>query len=138
VLYLVFLFSIPYRDREDKYVGQWFSGKRGLKVVWSSALVAFLLVLLQLFVMVRYGWLRTWFPEISQGFVMLINPATLSGGIFILMAETIRRRSQSTRMGALSLFTSTFVALVIFTAIGIWFRGPNWEFFWSPSQWPVV
>ena len=31
VLYLVFLFSIPYRDREERYVGQWFSGKQGLK-----------------------------------------------------------------------------------------------------------
>ncbi len=138
VLYLIFLFSIPYRDREDKYVGLWFSGRKGLKVVGRSALFAFILVLIQLFVMIRFGWLRTWFPGISQWFVMLINPATLTGGVFILVAELVRRRSQSTRMGALSLFTCTFVALVIFTAMGIWFRGPNWDFFWSPSQWPLV
>jgi len=138
VLYLVFLFSIPYRDREDEYVGLWFSGKRGLRVVVQSAIFASILVLLQLFIMIRYGWLRTWFPEISQWFVMLINPATITGALFILVAEMVRRRSRSTRMGALSLFTCTFVALLIFTAIGIWFRGPNWEFFWSPNQWPLV
>ena len=138
VLYLVFLFSIPYRDREDGYVGEWFSGKRGLKVVWRSAVFAFLLVVLQLFVLIRFGWLRDWFPGISQWFVLLINPATITGGFFILLAEIIRRKSQSTRMGVLALFTTTFVALVIFTIVGIWFRGPNWEFFWSPGQWPVV
>ncbi len=138
VLYLVFLFSIPYKDREDSYVGEWFSGKKGLKVVWRSAVFAFLLVVLQLFVMIRFGWLRDWFPEISQWFVMLINPATITGGLFILLAEMVRRRSQSSRMAALALFTSTFMALVIFTIVGIWFRGPNWEFFWSISQWPVI
>lgn len=138
VLYLVFLFSIPYRDREDRYVGEWFSGKSGLKVVLRSAIFAFLLVVLQLFVMIRFGWLRDWLPGISQWFVMLINPATITGGLFILMAEIIRRKKQSTRMAVLALFTSTFVALVIFTAIGIWFRGPNWEFFWSVNQWPAI
>ncbi|MEA3461667.1 MAG: cytochrome b N-terminal domain-containing protein, partial [Bacteroidota bacterium] len=138
VLYLVFLFSIPYKDREDKYVGQWFSGNDGLKVVWRSAIFAFLLVVIQLFVIIRFGWLRDWLPDISQWFVMLINPATITGGTFILMAEIIRRRRQSSRMAALALFTCTFVALVIFTVIGIWFRGPNWEFFWSANQWPVI
>ncbi len=138
VLYLVFLFSIPYRDREDKYVGQWFSGKTGFKVVWRSAAFSFLLVVLQLIVLIRFGWLRDWFPGISQWFVMLINPATITGGVFIMMAEIIRRRRQSSRMAALALFTSTFMALVIFTVVGIWFRGPNWEFFWSVNQWPVI
>jgi len=138
VLYLVFLFSIPYRDREDKYVGQWFSGKDGLKVVFRSGVFAFLLVVIQLFVMIRFGWLRDWFPGVSQWFVMLINPATITGGAFMIMAEIIRRRRHSTRMAALALFTSTFVALLIFTAIGIWFRGPNWEFFWTVKQWPVI
>jgi quinol-cytochrome oxidoreductase complex cytochrome b subunit len=138
VLYLVFLFSIPYRDKEDGYVGEWFSGQRGVKVVWRSAVFALLLVVLQLFVMIRFGWLRDWFPGLSQWYVMLINPATITGGLFMLMAEVVRRRSKSTRMAALALFTTTFVALIIFTVIGIWFRGPNWEFFWSVNQWPVI
>ncbi|MEN8155862.1 MAG: cytochrome b N-terminal domain-containing protein [Bacteroidota bacterium] len=137
VLYLVFLFSIPYRDREDQYVGAWFSGRTGLKLVSWSAVAALLLVLAQLFVLVRFGWLRDWMPGISQWFVMLFNPATITAGLFVLAAEIIRRKQRSSRMASLVLFTSAFVALVVFTVVGIWFRGPNWEFFWSASQWPV-
>jgi quinol-cytochrome oxidoreductase complex cytochrome b subunit len=137
VLYLVFLFSIPYRDREDNHVGVWFSGSGGLKwVLWSGA-ASLLLVVVQLFVMIRFGWLRVWFPGISQWIVMLLNPATLTAALFILAAEFTRRRSGSTRMASLVLFTCSMVALLVFTAVGIWFRGPNWEFFWSPSQWTI-
>lgn len=137
VLYLVFLFSIPYRDREKRYVGEWFSGKKGLRLVLFSAGFASLLVIVQLFVMVRFGGLRDWFPGISQWFVMLLNPATITTALFIIVAEITRQRTKSTRMASLVLFTCSFMALVIFTAVGIWFRGPNWEFFWSPNQWPV-
>ncbi|MFO7671612.1 MAG: cytochrome b N-terminal domain-containing protein [Bacteroidales bacterium] len=136
-LYLVFLFSIPYKDREDGYVGEWFSGKKGLKLVWWSAGGSLLAVVMQLFVMIRYGWLRDWIPGISQWFVLLINPATITTVLFITAAEMVRRRQKSTRMAALVLFTCSFVALVIFTLVGNWFRGPNWEFFWSASQWPL-
>ncbi len=138
VLYLVFLFSIPYRDREDHHVGVWFSGKDGLRLVLRSAGFAFLLVLLQLFIAIRFGGIREWFPGISQWFVMWINPATVTAAIFLILAEFTRRRMNSTRMAALVLFTCSFVALVVFTAVGIWFRGPNWEFFWSSGQWPVL
>ncbi len=138
VLYLAFLFSIPYVDREDEYVGQWFSGKKGLRLVLWSAAGAFTVVLVQLVILVRFGGLRDWIPGVSQWFVMLLNPATLTTLLFLLAAEVVRRLYHSTRMAALVLFTASFVALVMFTVMGIWFRGPNWDFFWSASQWPTV
>jgi quinol-cytochrome oxidoreductase complex cytochrome b subunit len=137
VLYLFFLFSIPYRDRENEYVGEWFSGKTGLKLVLWSAGSSFLLVVIQLFVMIRFGGLRDWIPGVSQWFVMLFNPATITAALFIAASEIIRKKYKSTRMASLVLFTCAFIALVVFTVVGIWFRGPNWEFFWSASQWPV-
>ena len=31
----------------------------------------------------------------------------------------------------------TLIELVIvLTIIGTHFRGPNWDFYWSPAQWP--
>ena len=128
VLFLYFMFSIPYKDREEKYVGQWFSGRHGLKVTRNAAILALLVVILQVFIMVRFGWLRDWFPGISQWFILIINPATISVLIFALYSVWIRRKTGSTRMSAIALFTAAIVALVIFTVIGIWFRGANWEF----------
>jgi hypothetical protein len=125
-------------DREDHYVGDWFSGKKGITLSGRSALFALVFVLIQLVVMIRFGGLRTWFPGISQWFVMLLNPATLTALVFIWLAEWTRRRTSSTRMAAIVLFTCSLVALVIFTVVGIWFRGPNWEFYWSVNQWPLI
>jgi quinol-cytochrome oxidoreductase complex cytochrome b subunit len=137
LLYLIFLFSIPYRDREDQYVGQWFSGRRGRRMVVISAGGALAIVILQLVVMVTAGGLRDWIPGVSQWFVMLLNPAMITSALFILGAVVVTRRTGSTRMGVLVLFTASLVALVLFTVVGIFFRGPNWEFYWSASQWPV-
>jgi hypothetical protein len=47
------------------------------------------------------------------------------------------RRYDSTRAGALGLFTCFLCGFVLLTTIGTYFRGPNWTFYWSPSEWPV-
>jgi quinol-cytochrome oxidoreductase complex cytochrome b subunit len=128
ILFLWFMFSIPYKDREERYVGLWFSGKEGLKITLYSAALAFVAVLVQVFVLVKFGWLRDWLPGISQWFVMLFNPATISAAVFVAYSIVIRRQTGSTRMAAIALFTAAIVALIIFTVIGIWFRVENWEF----------
>jgi len=138
VLYLSFLFSIPYIDRENDFIGIWFSGKKGLRVTLFAALFAFVTVITQLAIMVRVGWLRDWFPGISQWWVLIFNPASVTAILFIGYAMLLRRSSGSTRMASIALFTLSLIGLIIFTAVGILFRGPNWEFFWSSSQWPVV
>ncbi|MFC2080026.1 cytochrome bc complex cytochrome b subunit [Bacteroidota bacterium] len=128
LLFIGFLISIPYKDREGEHIGKWFSGKEGLRITWISAVLSFFVVLIQVFIMVKYGWLREWFPGISQWFVMLINPATITVLVFTVYSIFIRKRTGSSRMSALALFTVSVVALIIFTVIGIWFRGANWEF----------
>jgi quinol-cytochrome oxidoreductase complex cytochrome b subunit len=137
ILFLVFLISVPYIDREERNTGIWFSGKSGRRLAWQSLGFSMLTTLLFVFILVRYGWFRSWLPGIPQVIIMLINPATLSALFYILWAVGIRRRTGSSRMSAISLFTCAMTGFVIYTAIGIWFRGPNWEFYWSSVQWPV-
>ncbi|MCA1786179.1 MAG: cytochrome b N-terminal domain-containing protein, partial [Desulfobacteraceae bacterium] len=103
VLFLYFLFSIPYKDREEKYVGIWFSGGEGMKITLFSAAFSMLVVLLQIFILAKFGWLRDWLPGISQWFVMLFNPATLSVILFVLYSIQIKKRTGSTRMAAIAL-----------------------------------
>ncbi len=128
VLFLSFLFSVPYKDRENEFVGIWFSGREGLRITLFSVGFALAVVLLQVFVQIRFGWLRDWLPGISQWFVLLFNPATITGLLFILWSVWIRRKTGSTRMAAIALFTAAMIALIVFTVIGIWFRVENWEF----------
>jgi quinol-cytochrome oxidoreductase complex cytochrome b subunit len=137
LLFLGFLVSIPYLDRENQYIGTWFSGTQGRGITWQSVLFTGGVTIVLVFILVRFGWLTSWVPGIPRIIVMLVNPATLSALFYILWAKWIGRRTGSTRMEAIALFACTLTGLVIFTAIGIWFRGPNWEFYWSSSQWPV-
>ncbi|KPL16532.1 MAG: hypothetical protein AMS26_04315 [Bacteroides sp. SM23_62] len=138
VLFLVFLISIPYMDREERNMGVWFSGAAGRRLTWQSFGFSMVTTVLFVFILVRYGWFRNWFPDIPQVIIMLVNPATLSALFYIIWAVGIRRRTGSSRMSAIALFTCTMTGFIIYTAIGIWFRGPNWEFYWSSSQWPVI
>jgi len=138
VLFLVFLISIPYVDNENRYIGLWFSGSKGRKITLYTIGLSLVLTLIQLFIVIRFGWLRDWFPDISQAIVMLINPATLSMLLYILWSRMVKNMTGSTRMASIALFTASLVGLFVFTAVGIWFRGPNWEFFWSQAEWPVI
>jgi hypothetical protein len=47
------------------------------------------------------------------------------------------RKFNSTRMAAIALFTSFLVAFVILTYFAVYHRGPNWDFYWLKSQWPI-
>jgi quinol-cytochrome oxidoreductase complex cytochrome b subunit len=138
VLFLFFLISIPYMDREGHNIGTWFSGRAGRRVTWQSLGFAMLITVLFMFLLVRYGWFRDWFPDIPQVIIMLVNPATLSALLYVLWAIWIRRKTDSSRLSAIALFTCTMTGFIIYTAMGIWFRGPNWEFYWSSTQWPVI
>jgi quinol-cytochrome oxidoreductase complex cytochrome b subunit len=137
VLFLVFLISVPYVDREEKYIGIWFSGPQGRRITWQSIAFTGIVTLALVIIIIRYGWLNTWIPGIPRFVVMLVNPATLSALAYVLWSLWVNRQTGSGRMRTMAMFTCTMTAFIIFTVIGIWFRGPNWEFYWSAAQWPV-
>jgi quinol-cytochrome oxidoreductase complex cytochrome b subunit len=127
---------IPYLDRETAGTGVWFGGPGGARLVAGSALFALALTIgIEAFV-IRFGWLRQWWPECPQLLITAVNPGTLLALLYTLYSIWLVRRMDSTRAGALGLFTCFLIGFIVLTVIGVHFRGPNWEFFWSPSEWP--
>ena len=136
-LALAGLALIPYLDREPGHVGVWFSGPRGRRIALEALAAGALANVALLAFVVRVGWLRNWWPDVPQLLITVVNPGTIWVGFMIAWSLWVVKRTDSTRMGAVALFTMFLVSYVIFTAMGTYFRGPNWGFFWSRSQWPV-
>ena len=135
--FVAFLISIPYVDKEAGHLGTWFSGAKGKKILLFSVLFSFLVTVALVSAVVHFGWFRDWFGNLPSAINLFINPATLLALIYISWTIMIRKKTGSTRMAAIALFACAVTGLILFTVIGIWFRGPNWEFYWSASQWPV-
>jgi quinol-cytochrome oxidoreductase complex cytochrome b subunit len=133
---LVGLGLIPFLDTETAGTGLWFGGPGGTRLVLASALFALAAVVgIEAFA-IHYGWIRQWWPKAPQLLITFVNPGTLLTLGYALWSLFLVRRHDSTRAGALGLFTCFAVGFVVLTVIGTHFRGPNWAFYWSPSQWP--
>lgn len=133
---LIGLALIPYLDRETEGTGEWFGGPGGWPLVRLSMVVGFAAPLILESFAIRFGWLREWFPHIPQLAVTLVNPATILTAVYALYSIWCIRRFQSSRAGALGLFTCFLCGFLVLTVIGTYFRGPNWVFYWSPADWP--
>ena len=86
---------------------------------------------------VNLGWLRAWFPTIPQMVIIAFNPGTVLVAVYMAWSLWMLRRSGSIRQSAIALFTCFLAGFIVLTAMGSIFRGPNWHFYWWPSQWPV-
>jgi len=136
MIVLVGLGLIPYLDREREGTGDWFGGPGGWPLVQRSIAFGFSSALIVETIAIRYGWLREWFPDIPQLVITAVNPGTVITAIYAAYSLWLVRRYNSTRAGALGLFTCFLCGFVVLTVIGTYFRGPNWQFYWSPSDWP--
>ncbi len=135
-LVVIGLMLIPYLDREREGNGIWFAGPRGRRVALRSLVFAAVFVVAMLAFTVRFGWLRNWFPDINQLWITLFNPGTVYLVVFSAWSLWTVRRTGSTRLGAIALFTCFLVSFAILTYFATYMRGPNWDFYWSPSHWP--
>jgi len=127
---------IPFLDREREGTGEWFGGPGGLALVGRSMLVGLGAVLAMEFVAIRFGWIREWWTTAPQILITFVNPGTILATIYALYSVWCVRRYDSTRAGALGLFTCFLCGFVVLTIVGVHFRGPNWGFYWSPADWP--
>lgn len=130
------LMLVPYLDRETTDTGVWFGGPKGKRVCLASAVLTIVVVVGMLTFTVNVGWLRNWYPEIPQIVITLINPGSVMLAVFSAWSLIITKRTNSTRMGALAVFTCFLFAFAILTYFAMVHRGPNWDFFWSHSDWP--
>jgi quinol-cytochrome oxidoreductase complex cytochrome b subunit len=133
---LIGLGLIPYLDREQDGTGVWFGGPGGWPLVRNSFAFGFAAAIAVEAFVIRFGWLRQWFPDIPQLVITALNPGTLLVAIYGAYSLWLVRRFDSARAGALGLFTCFLCGFVVLTIIGTYFRGPNWEFYWSPADWP--
>ena len=133
---LIGLGLIPYLDREEAGTGEWFGGPGGLPLVLMSVVVGLGAAVGVEVIAIRFGWLREWFPTIPQLVIILINPGTVLTVIYGAYSTWLVKRFNSTRAGALGLFTCFLCGFILLTVIGTHFRGPNWNFYWSPADWP--
>ena len=133
---LVGLGLIPYLDREESGTGDWFGGPGGWPLVRRSLAIGLGAALAIESFIVNFGWLREWFPKVPQLVITAINPGTVLTAIYAAYSVWLVKRYNSSRAGALGLFTCFLCGFVVLTIMGTYFRGPNWDFYWSPSQWP--
>jgi len=86
---------------------------------------------------VNFGWIRNWWPSVPQLIITAINPGTVIVALYAAWSLAVLRRAGSVRMSAIALFTCFLAGFVVLTAMGSIFRGPNWQFYWWPTQWPI-
>jgi quinol-cytochrome oxidoreductase complex cytochrome b subunit len=137
MIVLIGLGLIPYLDREQAGTGEWLGGPGGWPLVRNSMAFGFASALIIETLAIRYGWLREWFPDIPQLVITAINPGTVLTAAYAAYSLWLVRRYNSSRAGALALFTCFLCGFVVLTIIGTYFRGPNWHFYWSPAEWPA-
>ncbi len=131
------LMLVPYLDRDPEDVGVWFSGRQGKRLCAATLVFAVAVVIGMLVFTVQRGWLRNWYPDIPQIVITFVNPGTVLLVIFVVWSLFVIKATNSTRMGALALFTCFLVAFVILTYFATVHRGPNWDFYWTKSDWPL-
>jgi quinol-cytochrome oxidoreductase complex cytochrome b subunit len=129
-LFLVFLFLLPYRDKNDTFLGLWFSGRDGARLTIVSMILSLVFTVMVVTITILYGAPNDWWSGSSRALSIIINPATLLAIIFIGWSFWMKKKTSSGRMAAIALFTCSITSLLIFTVIGIWFRGPDWNFVW--------
>ncbi len=136
-LALLGLALIPYLDKEKQEIGRWLRNKESRRVAWISFGFSAATVIGMLIFTVSFGWLRNWVPNIPQLVITFINPGTVLVTFFVFWSFYCMAKYKSTRMAAIALFTCFLVAFVILTYFATYHRGPNWDFYWLKSQWPV-
>jgi quinol-cytochrome oxidoreductase complex cytochrome b subunit len=129
---------LPFYDIRLENVGVYFRSYRGrymsLLAAGGALLLTPLWVVLDEFVLIWTNWLPDWPTLLSNGAIPL---AVMLLGLIGLDEILHRAFGANTEERVLALFIFIFVALVVLTIIGIFFRGPGMALYW-PWELPTV
>ncbi len=132
------IFLLPFFDVNQSSVGVYFRSRRGRALAALAAGLALLLtpmwVLLDEFVLDWTAWLPTWPALVSNGLIPL---SILLLPLILLDEWMVKTFNGDTEERVVFLVTFIFVAFLVLTVIGIFFRGPGMSLYW-PWAMPVV
>jgi len=128
---------VPFLDREKGISGTWLDQGREKPVFYASLAYGLVAVTALVAITVKFGWLRQWKPDIPQIVITIVNPGTILTTLYAGFSLAVLQKTRSTRKGAVALYTCFLCGFIVLTIVGVYFRGPNWQFFWSPNDWPV-
>jgi hypothetical protein len=74
---------------------------------------------------------------LPQIVITFVNPGTVMLAAFTIWSVVVTHRTNSTRLGALAVFTCFATAFVLLTYFATFHRGPNWGFYWTRADWPL-
>jgi hypothetical protein len=137
-LAIILLMAIPYLDISTDEIGVWFSGPRGLRVTWISAIYTTVttigLIMIDKFVGIRalvenlIPFLKTaWISEIVTQTML---PTTIMWVVALGIYALIAHMRPTVREVMIAYFTAFAVAWVLMALIGSAFRGPAQELYW--------
>ena len=137
MIVIIGLALIPCLDKEPEEAGVYLGMKGSRKIAWWSLVFGFVTSVLAVAIPIQFGWLRDWYPEISQLWIIFINPGSILTLLFVAWSIWVLKRYNSTRLSAVALFTCFIIGFIVLTYVGSEMRGPNWDFFWTKSSWPI-
>jgi len=125
------IFLLPFFDVETASVGVYFRSRRGRSLTALAAGLAIVVtpmwVLLDEYLLDWSGWLPTWPTLISNGLIPL---AVLLLPLILLDEWMVRTFRTTTEQRVLFMATFIFVAFIVLTVFGIFFRGPGMSLYW--------
>jgi hypothetical protein len=137
IIVIMGLGLIPFLEQETTGTGKWFCGPGGWPLVRNSLVFGLGVAIAIEAIAIHFGWIREWFPDSPQLLITAVNPGTVLTFLYACYSVWLVRKYQSARAGALGLFTCFLCGFIVLTIIGAYFRGPNWNFYWSPADWPT-
>lgn len=136
-LTIVALMLIPYIDRDQTGTGVWFHSRRGRRIALFSSILTTAVISALITVAMRTGGIRSAYPQAPQWLIDILNPGTMTVLYLIVFFFVAGYLANSLREASIGLFTGFLIGFTVFTVIGIFLRGPNWQFYWFWQRWPA-